>query len=229
SGLVEQDRDDRGASASMFTGALSPERAYQLLAREDDQLAGLDRVEKWTRTLAEAIPALEVFDEQLIDIPRLARDTARLLGPEIERAARQPGSALAIPLLLARTASPGAEPDMTENTASSFVRMASGTVSNLASLPLSEHPVPRPEQDAVEAVLTEHGMAVIAGGPGAGKTVLSEMAARSRRAGESLRLLWWVKATTPQHRIEACEALLLEFGEKPADDTQAQVRALLAR
>lgn len=213
----------------MFTGALSPERAYQLLAREDDQLAGLDRVEKWTRTLAEAIPALDVFDEQLIDIPRLARDTARLLGPEIERAARQPGSALAIPLLLARTASPGAEPDMTENTASSFVRMASGTVSNLASLPLSEHPVPRPEQDAVEAVLAEHGMAVIAGGPGAGKTVLSEMAARSRRAGESLRLLWWVKATTPQHRIEACEALLLEFGEKPADDTQAQVRALLAR
>ena len=227
--FIEQDRDDRGATASLVADSLKPKRAYLLLGQQDEQLAAPDRVERWSRLLREELPLLGVIDEQAVDIARLAQETARSLAREIDRAARQPESVLALPLLLARSASADTGVGVPEETASTFVRASSGALSNIATLPLSEQPVARPEQDSVEALLAEHRLAVISGGPGAGKSVLAEMTARSRSAGEDLELVWWVSAKTPQLLLDACEALLRELGEQPTDDLPAQIRSLLAR
>jgi tetratricopeptide (TPR) repeat protein len=233
-GFAEQGLDnDRGASASLVADAVKPKRAYSLLAQHDEQLAAPDRVERWSRVLQEVIPALDVLDDRAVDIPRLARQTARLLATEIDVAARRPGSDLAMVLLLARSAQTAATPADTRSGApeeqSTFVRSSSGAVSNIATLPLSEQPVPRPEQGIVEKRLSEHRIAVIAGGPGAGKSVLAEMTAHAQGTRDPRDLLWWVNAKTPQHLIESCEEMLLEFGEQPTGDLPMQVRAVLAR
>ncbi|NJI59498.1 tetratricopeptide repeat protein [Microbacterium oxydans] len=227
--FVEQDRDDRGVTASMVADALRPKQAYRLLAQHDPQLAAPDRVDRWSLTFRQELPALDVIDERTVDIPRLAQETARLLAQEIDRAARQPDSALALPLLLARSAPADTVSGAREENASTFARSPSGAVSNIATLPLSEQPVARPEQDVVEETLSAHRLAVIAGGQGAGKSVLAEMTARSWSAHEDLELVWWVSAKTPQLLLDACESLLQEFGEQPMGDLPAQVRSLLAR
>lgn len=218
-GFAAQDRDDGGVSASLVADAFTADKAFRLLAAGGAQLSGPDRDVEWARILGEELPALRLLNDD-IDLPRLARDTARLLGLEIERAAQQQGSALFQPLILSRNA-PAPQ-------ASAVATWTAG-LSNLWDLPLAPEPIGRDEIKEVESVLSEHPIAVVSGGAGLGKSTLAWMIARRRADADDAPSIWWMNGSSRESLSASCDALLRALGVVPEDDVLLQVRRELSR
>lgn len=220
-GFVAQDKDDRGASASLIADGLSPQELFRILVADGAPLTDAARERAWQAALIEQLSRLGLRADA-IDIARLADDTARSLTAAIKNAAMQPGSALFRPLLVAHVTS-------ANNDRTAAVAAWNADVSNLAELPLAPAPQHRVEVEEVESALQEHPVVVISGGAGLGKSTLALMVARRQADADRPPLIWWMNASSRENLAASCDALLRALGVEPDDDVLKQVRRELSR
>lgn len=198
---------------------LTPTIAAQALFADIERIAASDRAEVWGDELERIFGEDTSIESAQVNVRQLALETASQLVHEIRNEAISRNSPLLPAFMLSKLSEQG--PSRAPNAGSG------ASVTNFADLAWGAEPVMRPEQSAVEERLAEGAVAILAGGPGMGKSTIARMAIQQRLGSDDVALIWWMTASTPEKLVESCESLLAALDIKPSADPCRQVREVL--